>query len=249
MIQRELSKVNKYYFKGWSENIGHSNYQCLGALTFDDITLPTANQALQISSSSSSDTSISVLVLGLDSSFNVLQEVVNTDATDGQTTVNLTNSYFRINQMRIVSTTGNVGDLYLSKQSSSTTNGVPDNQRDYIYSMRATDVVGTILNGCVPPLANGYLIPNYVVFSLSNTNKLATICFQMKKTNSSLWGTEFMYHTNKEDNKWEWKLNGVADIPNNDMSYGYDVRMMVKKNSSGGNFNGSSSLSIYTGSF
>ena len=102
MIQRELSKVNKYYFKGWSENIGHSNYQCLGALTFDDITLPTANQALQISSSSSSDTSISVLVLGLDSSFNVLQEVVNTDATDGQTTVNLTNSYFRIkNKMSI----------------------------------------------------------------------------------------------------------------------------------------------------
>ena len=251
MLQRELSKVNQHYFKGWSEDISDTAYETLGTVTFNDITLPTANQALQISSSSSSDTSVSVLVTGYDSSFNALQEVILTDATDGQTATNLTNSFFRINQMRIVSPTANAGDLYLSKQSSSLTNGVPDNQTDYIYSLRngVDDAVGSILNGCVPPLANGYLIPNYVVFSLSNTNKLATIKFQMKKTNSTLWGTEFLYHTNKEDNKWEWKLNGVTDIPNNDMSYGYDVRMQAKKNSSGGNFNASSSLSIYTGSF
>ena len=90
--------VDQYYFKGWSQSIGTS-YETLGTETFDEIHLPSADQALQLSSSDSSDTSKTILIIGFDSSFAKIQEIINTDAADGQTPVTLSTSFFRIKSM------------------------------------------------------------------------------------------------------------------------------------------------------
>ena len=226
--------VQQFYFKGWSTAIG-LDYRTLGTIAFTEIHLPTSDEALQISSSNTSDTSISVLVKGYDSSFADIQEVVVTNASNARTPVSLTNSYFRINQMRIVSPIANVGDIYLTKDGSSLTNGRPANQSDYIYSMRTGDSVAAILNGCLKPIENGLIQPNYVVYSIANDTRVrGHFKFQMKPTNSSLWGTEFNFFVDERSNtQFTWRLDGVPDIPNDDLSKGYDVRIQGRRTGTG----------------
>ena len=233
-ILKRNSNILDYYFKGWSIDIP-ANFKTLGTpSTFNEISLLSANTSLQISSDNAGDTGISILVSGYDSSFSAVSEVI---ITNGQTAVNLVNQYFRINNMRIVSENNNVGVIYLSIQGSALTGGVPNNQANYIYSMLASDRVGWILNACIPPTDSGFLYPMNVAYSLANaTNDFIEIHFQMKKTNSNFWYTEFNFYLDENANsQYQWDLRGIGGILNNDTGTpsGYDLRIQTLRNTAG----------------
>jgi len=72
-----------------------------------EYTYPTANLAMDVVSTSTSDTSVSVLISGLDSEYNEVSEVVS---LNGTTTVTSNTEFFRIND--VVTVDGNaVGDV------------------------------------------------------------------------------------------------------------------------------------------
>jgi len=82
-------------------------------------TYPGSASTMLLYSSSGSDTAVSVLISGLDSSYNNLSETkVLTNGTTGVTTAN---SYLRINTITVTGSNNAVGTLYLSNAGKTTT--------------------------------------------------------------------------------------------------------------------------------
>jgi len=82
-------------------------------------TYPGSASTMLLYSSSGSDTAVSVLINGLDSSYNNLSETkVLTNGTTGVTTAN---SYLRINTITVTGSNNAVGTLYLSNAGKTTT--------------------------------------------------------------------------------------------------------------------------------
>ena len=86
--------------------------------TYDYLTTDTQ---LYISSSSASDTSVSVLVTGLDDTFT---EITRTVTVSGQSQVALSGLMFRVHAAFVVGATSPVGDLYIA-ESTTLSSGVP----------------------------------------------------------------------------------------------------------------------------
>lgn len=236
--------VEEYYFKGVSATIPNSNFKTLGTLTFDELHLLSANSLIQISSTSTSDVGLVVLVIGYDDVFATVQETVLTNGRNG---VSLLNNYYRINSMRVVggAAAENIGDLYLTIDASSLSSGAPSNQSDYLYNMDATNNVAYILNSCIPGGVGKQLYPSYCIYSVSNdTGNLSHFEFEMKQTNSNKWYREFVFYCNEKSNSmWTWRLDGLKPIPNIDPLIGYDIRIRGKR-ISGGQLSASAAISI-----
>ena len=82
-------------------------------------TYPGSASTMLLYSSSASDTTVSVLISGLDASYNNLSETkVLTNGTTGVTTAN---SYLRINTITVTGSNNAVGTLYLSNAGKTTT--------------------------------------------------------------------------------------------------------------------------------
>jgi hypothetical protein len=82
-------------------------------------TYPGSASTMLLYSSSASDTAVSVLINGLDASYNNLSETkVLTNGTTGVTTAN---SYLRINTITVTGSNNAVGTLYLSNAGKTTT--------------------------------------------------------------------------------------------------------------------------------
>ena len=82
-------------------------------------TYPGSASTMLLYSSSGSDTAVSVLISGLDASYNNLSETkVLTNGTTGVTTAN---SYLRINTITVTGSNNAVGTLYLSNAGKTTT--------------------------------------------------------------------------------------------------------------------------------
>ena len=82
-------------------------------------TYPGSASTMLLYSSSASDTAVSVLISGLDASYNNLSETkVLTNGTTGVTTAN---SYLRINSIQITGSNNAVGTIYLSNAGKTTT--------------------------------------------------------------------------------------------------------------------------------
>jgi len=82
-------------------------------------TYPGSASTMLLYSSSGSDTAVSVLINGLDASYNNLSETkVLTNGTTGVTTAN---SYLRINTITVTGSNNAVGTLYLSNAGKTTT--------------------------------------------------------------------------------------------------------------------------------
>jgi hypothetical protein len=75
-------------------------------------TYPGAATTMLLYSSSASDTAVSVLISGLDASYNLLSETLT--LTNGVTGVTTTKSYFRVNTITVTGSNNAVGDLTLS---------------------------------------------------------------------------------------------------------------------------------------
>lgn len=81
-----------------------------------------ADTTLYVSSTSASDTAVSIVVPGLDDTYT---EVTRTATLNGQTQVALNGDLFRNKDLIVVSSTTPVGDIYLA-ESDTLTAGVPD---------------------------------------------------------------------------------------------------------------------------
>ena len=150
-------------------------------------TYPGSASTMLLYSSSASDTAVSVLISGLDASYNNLSETkVLTNGTTGVTTAN---SYLRINTVAVTGSNNAVGTLYLSNAGKTTTyaqitagNGknqamiytVPNGYTFYLTRVNAyTNQVGN--------LSSSYC--TYRVFT-QNSSGLITILLQAPFGNS-----------------------------------------------------------------
>lgn len=97
---------------------------------------------LHIVSSDAADTSITLLVSGLDASYNMISEVISTSAVSGTTSVATTRQYYRLNSVVNIGSKACVGNISLKYGSSSgTVVGYVDSksqqQRASIYTVPA----------------------------------------------------------------------------------------------------------------
>jgi len=123
-------------------------------------TYPVSATTMLLYSSSASDTAVSILIQGLDGSYNNLSETLVCTGTSGVTTVN---SYFRINSIQVVGSNNPVGTIYLSNAGKTVT-----------YAQIA------IGNG--KSQANIYTVPNGYTFYLTRVNAYTN---QVGNTSSS----------------------------------------------------------------
>ena len=104
------SVVNIYGYQSALPNSGAATFYPVWENT-TTYTYPGSATTMLLWSSSGSDTNVSVLISGLDASYNLLSEtLVLTNGTTGVTTVN---SYLRINGIQITGTVNAVGTLNL----------------------------------------------------------------------------------------------------------------------------------------
>ena len=131
-------------------------------------TFPAAVSIMTVSSSSAADTAQLVLVQGLDSNYNMIQEVV---ALNGQTGVSTTKSYRRINDL-IVIADGAVGNIYIG--TGTVTAGVPANIYNFIFAgdNASHTAVYTVPAGYTL-LVQGGSLSTFTV----NTNKQVTVTY------------------------------------------------------------------------
>ena len=82
-------------------------------------TYPASATTMLLYSSSASDTNVSILIVGLDTNYNISSEtLVLTNGTTGVTTIK---SYRRINSISVTGTVNPVGTIYLSNAGKTTT--------------------------------------------------------------------------------------------------------------------------------
>jgi len=131
-------------------------------------TFPSVASTMTLSSSSAGDTTQSVLISGLDSNYAEISEVLT---LNGQTPVTSTKSFFRVNDMLVV-TDSPVGNLYFG--TGTVTAGVPANVYGFIFSGDNSMMCATYT---VPAGHTLYILGGSVNCSLQNQNKLISIKF------------------------------------------------------------------------
>lgn len=102
----------------------------------DEYTFLTEGKALQISSSSASDTGTTIHVFGLDADGYLQDEVV---ALNGRTAVNLVGTYLRVFRAHTENDTAFVGDVYVTPQTADLTDGVPDTDSEILIKILANN--------------------------------------------------------------------------------------------------------------
>lgn len=118
-------------------------------------TYPAAATTMLLYSSSALDTSVSVLINGLDASYNTQSETLV--LTNGATGVTTVKSYLRINSIAVVGANNAVGTIYLSNAGKTITYA-----QIAIGSGRSQMSIYTVPNGYTFYLTrvNGYVSPN-----------------------------------------------------------------------------------------
>lgn len=232
---------NKFYVKGYEQALG-TTLKTIGTSTFNNISLLSANTQLQVSSTSASDTVGTLTLFGYNSSF---AAVTANYVLTGTTPVTVATQFFRINRMQWSHTADNVGTIYVSPNGAATTGGVPNSASDYLYSMKPGDNVSHISQGVVPYIAGKNMQPKRVVFSLTNDSLAEVeIDFQLKYTNASIWQNEFKFWIDEQTNtQFQFDLDGIPQIPNNDPSKGIDIRTRAIRSGTG-NVNLSTAVSV-----
>lgn len=224
-------QLTQHYAKGWSRQIPSFTDKIMGTSNDYGINvpfMPTADQALQLSSSDALDVGLPILIIGYNDAFTKITTVA---VTNGQTAVNVPTSFFRISAMINVSTTTeNQGEVFLSVQGASLTNGVPA-EADYLWSIQEERNVGALSCIFLPPGEDHYLYPNYVIYSVINdANNRVRFEFQTKNSDSVVWLTQFEFYVDEKTNsQFSWPLHGVERIALSDLTKGIDIRIIVNK--------------------
>lgn len=131
-------------------------------------TFPASASVMTLSSSSTSDTTQSVLITGLDSTYAEISEVL---VLNGQTAVTSIKSFLRVNDM-LVLTDSPVGSIYFG--TGTVTAGVPANVYGFISAGDNQQLGGWYT---VPKGKTLYIQGGSINTSLGNQNKLVTVNF------------------------------------------------------------------------
>jgi hypothetical protein len=245
--RKDVSELHNYHFRGWSESI-LDNWHTLGCRQYDSIRLPEGNATMQVSSTNSEDTNITLFIKGYSLTFEPIETTVKTDATDGKNPVTVDTNFFRISEFLVMDDVANKGRIFLSKDGTSLTDGIPDNNLHYFYSIEAWERRGTILNGVVPPESNGFLLMDSMILSVNK--ELATygqMRCQMKSTDASQWYTSTrLYFDESTAGNMQWDLRAIPKKENSDSNRGIDIRIQVRRMDGSGNLNASSHLMVQT---
>ena len=150
-------------------------------------TYPSSASTMTLYSSSASDTAVSILISGLDSSYNLSSEtLVLTNGTTGVTTVN---SYIRINGIAVVGSNNPVGTIHLSN-AGKTTNyaqiaiGAGRSQMSIYTVPNGYTFYLTRVNGYVSPNNNANFYCNYSVWTRNITTGIETVLQQAPFVNT-----------------------------------------------------------------
>jgi len=159
----------KYYRFGWANNLGTTPQTITTAVAAGAAYVyPAAATVMKVSSSSASDTAAgtgarTILVAGLDSSYNAISETVT---LNGQTAVNTTNSYLRITYTELLTTgsgNGQAGTIYIG--TGTVTTGVPAT----IYWQSEATYNNWSFAGFTVPAGYTAYISSYTITSQSTT--------------------------------------------------------------------------------
>ena len=175
--------------------------------------ITSASTLTLVSTSASDNTSASVLISGLDSSFNIITETLFLNGTSGVTTVN---SYFRVNSMILVSPgssqTTNVGTITL-KQSSNTVSQIAigvGRSQSTVYTIPAgysfyLDVVEVNTSNTYA----GTTIMTYKVQTINNVTGVKSILLQQPFLSLYLIqrASDPFVYTEKTDVQWQLSTN------------------------------------------
>lgn len=150
-------------------------------------TYPASATTMTLYSSSASDTAVSILINGLDSSYNPISETkVLTNGTTGVTT---TNSYIRINSISVTGSNNPVGTIHLSNAGKTTTYaqiaiGAGRSQMSIYTVPNGYTFYLTRVNGYVSPNNNANFYCNYSVYTRNITTGIETILQQAPFVNT-----------------------------------------------------------------
>lgn len=131
-------------------------------------TFPSVASTMTLSSSATGDVGQVVLVSGLDASYNEISETL---VLNGQTAVTSTKSFFRVNDM-LVLTDSPTGSIYFG--TGSVTSGVPANVYGFIYAGDNAMMAGVYT---VPAGFTLYIQGGSMNAALANNNKYVSVAF------------------------------------------------------------------------
>jgi len=165
---------HQHYFRfGWANAVGTTPQTIASFITAGaTYTYPTTATVMKVSSSSANDTSAGTgartfLVAGLDANYNQISEVIT---LNGQTAVNTTNSYLRINYSEVLtvgSGAAQAGDIYVG--TGTVTSGVPAT----IYWRSDSSYNNWGFAGYTVPAGYTAYITSYTVTTQATTANLA----------------------------------------------------------------------------
>lgn len=154
-------------------------------------TYPASATTMTLYSSSASDTAVSILINGLNSSYNVISEtLVLTNGTTGVTTAN---QYARINSIAVVGSNNPVGIIHLSNAGKTTTyaqinlaNGTSAGRSQMsIYTVpNGYTFYLTRVNAYVSPNNNANFYCNYQVWTRNIASGIVTVLQQAPFVNT-----------------------------------------------------------------
>ena len=154
-------------------------------------TYPVSASTMLLYSSSASDTAVSILISGLDASYNPISETkVLTNGTTGVTTAN---SYLRINGIAVVGSTNPVGVIYLSNAGKTATyaqinlvgtESAGRSQMSLYTVPNGYTFYLTRVNGYVSPNNNANFFANYSVWTRSTATGIVTVLQQAPFVNT-----------------------------------------------------------------
>lgn len=200
-----------------------------------------AASVLKVSSSSTADTSAgtgarTVKLFGLDADYNEIDEVIT---LNGQTSVNTTQEFLRINRMLILSAGSggtNAGVVYSG--TGTVTSGVPANK----YATVAVGEGQTLMAlWTVPATYTAYLYQTDITVATSQNNKYATVnfvarpfgeVFQVKDKFVKSEGGHSQEYTSplKFEEKTDLEIRVIGDSANADIAIGAGMDIIYIKN-------------------
>lgn len=179
-------------------------------------TYPAAATTMLLYSSSVSDTAVSILINGLDSSYNPISEtLVLTNGTTGVTTVK---SYLRINNIAVVGTNNPIGTIYLSNAGKTVfyaqiAIGIGRSQASIYTVPNGYTFYLTRVTGYVSPNNNSNFYCNYSVWTRNAVTGIETVLQQAPFINSyQTVRVAPRPYTQKTDIQWRAAMSAGTSI-------------------------------------
>lgn len=221
-LRLPMIKAETALIQGFNRNVDQNWRQAAeGAEAGEFFNLPTAAVDCDVSSESATANQ-SVLIIGYDGTNTQIQEVA---VLNGQTRVQLTNQFFRIKVIIVISNTqttepfmDNSGDhMWVYDRTATVTTGKPDSYFGIVDIGKSISKQGYWY---IPPLRTSAFVSAIVNINAANNRDIRMIV-QWRNTNDKVWKT--IVETAWKNNNSFFSLDSTPILY--DATYGIDVRI------------------------